>query len=687
MAGGLRQILGTFLLIGLLFPTGLTPVALAATGAPQIINHQGRLLDSTGNLLGGTGTEYCFKFSFYDDAVVGGGDVKLWPTGAPSTMTANVKNGVFNVGIGDTAAGGDTLDFNFQSTDTTYLNIDVATKVGATCAAGDGAESFETLSPRQAIYSSGYAINANTVGGFTPSQTPTGNQIPVLSANDLTLPGNVDAAGVIQAGSGNVNITTATGALDAAALGLISGVGAGGLSSGSGLEVDTNSLGLLQGCSNGQILKWNDGTSVWACSADLSGGGGGTLNDAYVNGAAVTLSSADISLSLADDTNDYHLVLDNTSTGDISTALIISSSGLGSTVTTAADLSDVNIITALALGLNDVTVGGVTISSTEFARLDGKDAALVDTNDAVATAITGTGALGAGSITSGFGAIDVGADNITTTGSSLANGFDRSTAGALTFGNTTATSVSVCNSAACDTITLGTNADADTITIGDTLDAFSLTSTGLNVSTSGGLTGVASLNTIATSASALTFAGAGTISSTTASALTVDSGSTGTVNLGTGNNAKTVNVGTGTAGNTINVGTNNSVADAINIGSALDTVALTGNSGSSIIWNGVTISAAELALLDGHDVALVDTNDAVSTARSRRGRGRCAGPPNTIRRSCGGSVWRRATRGRHGWFSRGPRRRPAACGRISGSAGSCPATRLRYGRSSSRSRD
>jgi hypothetical protein len=53
------------------------------------------------------------------------------------------------------------LDFDFQSTDTAFLNVEVATKVGATCAPGDGAESFETLSPRNRIESAGYAVNAS----------------------------------------------------------------------------------------------------------------------------------------------------------------------------------------------------------------------------------------------------------------------------------------------------------------------------------------------------------------------------------------------------------------------------------------------------------------------------------------------------------------------------------------------
>ncbi len=160
----------------------------AAPGVPRMLNYQGRLLSSGGTLLGGTGTEYCFKFSLYDTQTVGAG-TKLWPTSAPSTMTATVKNGVFTLGIGDTNIGGDVLDFNFQDTDTAYLNVEVAAKVGATCAPGDGAESFETLSPRQRILASGYAINASMVGGFSASQYASGNQIPVLSTGNLILGG------------------------------------------------------------------------------------------------------------------------------------------------------------------------------------------------------------------------------------------------------------------------------------------------------------------------------------------------------------------------------------------------------------------------------------------------------------------------------------------------------------------
>jgi len=178
--------------------------AFAATGAPKILSYQGRLLDASGNLLGGSGTAYCFRFSLYNAS---SGGSQVWPVATASIMTATVANGVFNIGVGDTSAGGDALTYNFQDSDTTYLNVQVAKKVDTLCTGGS--EVFETLNPRTRVVASGYAINSNMVGGFSAGMNASGTMIPVIASDTLTLAGvnpQINAVGTntltLQGGAG-----------------------------------------------------------------------------------------------------------------------------------------------------------------------------------------------------------------------------------------------------------------------------------------------------------------------------------------------------------------------------------------------------------------------------------------------------------------------------------------------------
>src|SRR5690606_13887186 len=70
--------------------------------------------------------------------------------------------------------------------------------------------------------------------------------------------------------------------------------GTGLTSSQSGLEfggTGSDELTLLQGCSDGEVLAWNDTDNVWECATDSTGSGAATIqeNDSTIVGSLSTL--------------------------------------------------------------------------------------------------------------------------------------------------------------------------------------------------------------------------------------------------------------------------------------------------------------------------------------------------------------------------------------------------------------
>src|SRR3989338_6842241 len=161
-----------FLLVFLAVFSGsvLVQKAEALSGVPQILSYQGRLADADGDLLGGSGTTYYFKFSIWNVTTGGtSGTNRLWPGSDPSSVSATVRQGVFNADI-------DTSSYNFNTNSTIYLQVE---------ASSDDA-TFETLSPRQQISSAAFAQIAGSVSGVGQSSfgttTPVSNAVVTVEA-------------------------------------------------------------------------------------------------------------------------------------------------------------------------------------------------------------------------------------------------------------------------------------------------------------------------------------------------------------------------------------------------------------------------------------------------------------------------------------------------------------------------
>ncbi len=117
------------------------------------------------------------------------------------------------------------------------------------------------------------AVNLGTGWDTLFAGTTAGTSLFNFTNFDVTTGGDLDLTGTITAGSSNTVLTLSTGLIDADALTLTAAADAGtGTSSGSGLIARSDGIGLLQGCTDGQVLAWEETTDTWDCTT--AGGGG-----------------------------------------------------------------------------------------------------------------------------------------------------------------------------------------------------------------------------------------------------------------------------------------------------------------------------------------------------------------------------------------------------------------------------
>ncbi len=317
----------------------------------------------------------------------------------------------------------------------------------------------------QTSFTTNGVVYGNGGSALSVTSAPTGGQ--VLLGNGSGVPTFTSISGGITLSNTGVATIALTSSGDTV-----------NTSSNSGLEFSTaNGLSILRGCNDGQILKWNDTTKVWACGSDAGGTGGpagvvnvenndsgvGTDVDTIDFGTdfLVTASPAnEANVSIADDVINFTELADslsldaatqialggfnltlgtNAGTGGVvvapnaggNSALIVNKQGTGDIFT--ASSSGTTRLTLSSNGDLNIVGGAYMIGGTSVLSSNTLGSGIINSS------LTSVGALNAGSITSGFGAIDTGADNIsggniTATGTT---GFTGSGNGAgLTFSGT-----------------------------------------------------------------------------------------------------------------------------------------------------------------------------------------------------------------------------------------------------------
>jgi hypothetical protein len=499
------------LAVSFAFPAfGITD-AFAATGVPTIMSYQGRLADSSGNLLGSSsGTTYYFKFSIWDNPTVPSGS-KLWPATDPGTASVTVKTGVFNVNIGDTANSyPDALDYNFNTNNAVYLQVEVSSDNST----------FQTLTPRQRIASSAFAQLAGAVSGSTtPSSfgttTPVANSVVTIEATSTnsilaTLRARagqtadlfqvqdstganlfkLNSAGTITSSStatanfdAGINIITSTGGCFAVNGNCLTALNLGATNSWTGGQTFLNATTTGTLAITGNLLEPKGADYPTVGSHDNLDFGTGSLFRYTGNGAATFTGIAggvDGRQIRIMNASNFSIIFKNLSSSSASGNQINTSSGADLTIP-----SNVSVTFQYDSGSAKWRVVVLPATAGTLATV----AFLPGGNGFGSTATLGTtDAFGLNFVTSGFTRLNLSADSATLTSGIAGAGLSliASTTGALTL-----------DSGTTGAINIGTGLNGKTLTVGNTTDGTTLN---LQSGTGGiNLTGLATLDNASTS--------------------------------------------------------------------------------------------------------------------------------------------------------------------------------------------
>jgi len=166
----------------------------ALTTVPTKMNFQGRLTDSSGNVMA-NGT-YNMKLRLY---TVSSGGSTVWTEDrlVSAAQGVTVTNGLFSIKLGDISALSASL---FASGDL-YLEVELPTPATATSASPTWTEG--PMTPRSQLATSAYAYNAETLDGLDSAAfAQLGSTNTFTAANDI----NVSSANAFLVRNGATNL-------------------------------------------------------------------------------------------------------------------------------------------------------------------------------------------------------------------------------------------------------------------------------------------------------------------------------------------------------------------------------------------------------------------------------------------------------------------------------------------------
>jgi len=468
-------------------------------------------------------------------------------------------------GSGATAiTGGTTLalssaagsDLNITSGTTGNLNLDTGTSGGVNLGTGSNAKTITigngtgttTLVLKAGTGNIDIGANAvaRTINIGTGAAVVENINIGGTGANVIGI-GNTQTGGSISLGAamtsgaisiggvGNLDVAPGTGAQTVT---LANSSGVKTLNIGGGVSGNTISIG-NGGNTSAQVINISAGASAASSTVNIlsgvatagiqtlnlgTGASAKTINIGNQTGAtALTLDSGTGAISIGTGAQARTL---NIGTGAAQQTVNIGSTNDVSSLTLDSGTGAMNIGTTIA---KTITMGNMT----------GATGVVIN---------SGTGGITLSATSTGVGNVSI------TSGTTGTVTLDSGTGGTVNLGTgNNAKTINIGTGIGGDAINIGTNSATDTISIGSSLDGLSINSLGLNVTSGGALTGVASIDTITYSATAMTFAATGTVSSTGANSITFDSGSTGAVNIGNGANTKTITIGNTTGATVLNL--------------------------------------------------------------------------------------------------------------------------------------